>query len=149
MKQEISTEIKQELVKQALAARKFAYVPYSKFRVGAAVLAKNGAIYTGCNIENAAYTPTNCAERTAVFKAVSEGITEFDAIAVCGGPGEAEPEDFCTPCGVCRQALYEFGGPELTVIMARSEADYIVTTLGDLLPYGFGPTNLEIEPGAD
>ena len=93
MKQEISTEIKQELVKQALAARKFAYVPYSKFRVGAAVLAKNGAIYTGCNIENAAYTPTNCAERTAVFKAVSEGITEFDAIAVCGGPGEAEPED--------------------------------------------------------
>ena len=143
MKQEISTEIKQELVKQALAARKFAYVPYSKFRVGAAILAKNGVIYTGCNIENAAYTPTNCAERTAVFKAVSEGITEFDAIAVCGGPGEAEPEDFCTPCGVCRQALYEFGGPELTVIMARSEDDYIVTTLGDLLPYGFGPANLE------
>ena len=107
MKQEISTEIKQELVKQALAARKFAYVPYSKFRVGAAVLAKNGAIYTGCNIENAAYTPTSCAERTAVFKAVSEGITEFDAIAVCGGPGEAEPEDFCTPCGVCRQVLRE------------------------------------------
>ena len=143
MKQEISTEIKQELVKQALAARKFAYVPYSKFRVGAAILAKNGVIYTGCNIENAAYTPTNCAERTAVFKAVSEGITEFDAIAVCGGPGEAEPEDFCTPCGVCRQALYEFGGPELTVIMARNEDDYIVTTLGDLLPYGFGPANLE------
>ena len=111
MKQEISTEIKQELVKQALAARKFAYVPYSKFRVGAAVLAKNGAIYTGCNIENAAYTPTNCAERTAVFKAVSEGITEFDAIAVCGGPGEAEPEDFCTPCGVCRQGLREFVDP--------------------------------------
>ena len=143
MKQEISTEIKQELVKQALAARKFAYVPYSKLRVGAAILAKNGVIYTGCNIENAAYTPTNCAERTAVFKAVSEGITEFDAIAVCGGPGEAEPGDFCTPCGVCRQALYEFGGPELTVIMARSEDDYIVTTLGDLLPYGFGPANLE------
>ena len=82
MKQEISTEIKQELVKQALAARKFAYVPYSKFRVGAAVLAKNGAIYTGCNIENAAYTPTSCAERTAVFKAVSEGITEFDACQI-------------------------------------------------------------------
>ena len=77
MKQEISTEIKQELVKQALAARKFAYVPYSKFRVGAAVLAKNGAIYTGCNIENAAYTPTNCAERTALFKAVSEGVHDL------------------------------------------------------------------------
>ena len=120
MKQEIGTEIKQELVKQALAARKFAYVPYSKFRVGAAVLAKNGAIYTGCNIENAAYTPTNCAERTAVFKAVSEGITEFDAIAVCGGPGEAEPEDFCTPCGVCRQVLREFVDPnEFLVLLCR------------------------------
>ena len=120
-----------------------AYTPYSHFKVGAALLTADGKIYRGCNIENAAYTPTNCAERTAVFKAVSEGITEFDAIAVCGGPGEAEPEDFCTPCGVCRQALYEFGGPELTVIMARSEDDYIVTTLGDLLPYGFGPANLE------
>ena len=122
MKQEISTEIKQELVKQALAARKFAYVPYSKFRVGAAVLAKNGAIYTGCNIENAAYTPTNCAERTAVFKAVSEGITEFDAIAVCGGPGEAEPEDFCTPCGVCRQVLREFVDPnEFLVLLCKGD----------------------------
>ena len=122
MKQEISTEIKQELVKQALAARKFAYVPYSKFRVGAAVLAKNGAIYTGCNIENAAYTPTNCAERPAVFKAVSEGITEFDAIAVCGGPGEAEPGDFCTPCGVCRQVLREFVDPnEFLVLLCKGD----------------------------
>ena len=142
MKQEISTEIKQELVKQALAARKFAYVPYSKFRVGAAVLAKNGAIYTGCNIENAAYTPTSCAERTAVFKAVSEGITEFDAIAVCGGPGEAEPEDFCTPCGVCRQALFEFGGPELNVIMAKTPDDFIERSMDELLPFGFGPSNV-------
>ena len=125
MKQEISTEIKQELVKQALAARKFAYVPYSKFRVGAAVLAKNGAIYTGCNIENAAYTPTNCAERTAVFKAVSEGITEFDAIAVCGGPGEAEPEDFCTPCGVCRQVLREFVDPnEFLVLLCKGDGSW-------------------------
>ena len=131
------------LIEEAFAARKMAYTPYSHFQVGAALLTEKGGIYRGCNIENAVYTPTNCAERTAVFKAVSEGITEFDAIAVCGGPGEAEPEDFCTPCGVCRQALYEFGGPELTVIMARSEDDYIVTTLGDLLPYGFGPANLE------
>ena len=131
------------LIEEAFAARKMAYTPYSHFQVGAALLTEKGGIYRGCNIENAAYTPTNCAERTAVFKAVSEGITEFDAIAVCGGPGEAEPGDFCTPCGVCRQALYEFGGPELTVIMARSEDDYIVTTLGDLLPYGFGPANLE------
>ena len=143
MKQEISTEIKQELVKQALAARKFAYVPYSKFRVGAAVLAKNGAIYTGCNIENAAYTPTNCAERTAVFKAVSEGITEFDAIAVCGGPGEAEPEDFCTPCGVCRQVMREFCDPEtFEIIIARGPEDYKSFLLKELLPESFGPDDL-------
>lgn len=135
MKQEISTEIKQELVKQALAARKFAYVPYSKFRVGAAVLAKNGAIYTGCNIENAAYTPTNCAERTAVFKAVSEGVTEFDAIAVCGGPGEAEPEDFCTPCGVCRQVLREFVDPnEFLVLLCKGDRFLERMTLEELLP---------------
>ena len=143
MKQEISTEIKQELVKQALAARKFAYVPYSKFRVGAAVLAKNGTIYTGCNIENAAYTPTNCAERTAVFKAVSEGITEFDAIAVCGGPGEAEPEDFCTPCGVCRQVMREFCDPEtFEIIIARGPKDYKSFLLKELLPESFGPDDL-------
>lgn len=143
MKQEISTEIKQELVKQALAARKYAYVPYSKFRVGAAVLAKNGAIYTGCNIENAAYTPTNCAERTAVFKAVSEGITEFDAIAVCGGPGEAEPEDFCTPCGVCRQVLREFVDPnEFLVLLCKGDGSWKEMTLEELLPMGFGKENL-------
>ena len=129
MKQEISTEIKQELVKQALAARKFAYVPYSKFRVGAAVLAKNGTIYTGCNIENAAYTPTNCAERTAVFKAVSEGITEFDAIAVCGGPGEAEPEDFVDP-------------NEFLVLLCKSDGSWKEMTLEELLPMGFGKENL-------
>ena len=143
MKQEISTEIKQELVKQALAARKFAYVPYSKFRVGAAVLAKNGTIYTGCNIENAAYTPTNCAERTAVFKAVSEGITEFDAIAVCGGLGEAEPEDFCTPCGVCRQVLREFVDPnEFLVLLCKGDGSWKEMTLEELLPMGFGKENL-------
>ena len=109
----------QALIREAFAAQKFAYVPYSRFHVGAALRGKSGQVFRGCNIENASYTPTNCAERTALFKAVSG------------------------PCGVCRQALYEFGGPELTVIMARSEADYIVTTLGDLLPYGFGPANLE------
>ena len=125
MKQEISTEIKQELVKQALAARKFAYVPYSKFRVGAAVLAKNGAIYT------------------AVFKAVSEGITEFDAIAVCGGPGEAEPEDFCTPCGVCRQVLREFVDPnKFLVLLCKGDGSWKEMTLEELLPMGFGKENL-------
>ena len=89
------------------------------------------------------YTPTNCAERTALFKAVSEGVREFDAIAIVGSKVGETNTLVTGPCGVCRQALYEFGGPELTVIMARNEDDYIVTTLGDLLPYGFGPANLE------
>jgi len=100
-------------------------------------------VFRGCNIENASYTPTNCAERTALFKAVSEGVREFDAIAIVGSKVGETNTLVTGPCGVCRQALYEFGGPELTVIMARSEDDYIVTTLGDLLPYGFGPANLE------
>jgi cytidine deaminase len=144
MKQEISTEIKQELVKQALAARKFAYVPYSKFRVGAAVLAKNGAIYTGCNIENAAYTPTNCAERTAFFKAVSEGERSFTAIAVVGGPEGASEFDWCAPCGVCRQVMKEFCHEDaFQIILARSVKEYKVYTLAELLPMGFGPDNLQ------
>ena len=144
MKQEISTEIKQELVKQALAARKFAYVPYSKFRVGAAVLAKNGAIYTGCNIENAAYTPTNCAERTAFFKAVSEGERSFTAIAIVGGPEGASEFDWCAPCGVCRQVMKEFCQDDrFQIILARSVKEYKVYTLAELLPMGFGPDNLQ------
>ena len=144
MKQEIGTEIKQELVKQALAARKFAYVPYSKFRVGAAVLAMNGAIYTGCNIENAAYTPTNCAERTAFFKAVSEGERSFTAIAVVGGPEGASEFDWCAPCGVCRQVMKEFCHEDaFQIILARSVKEYKVYTLAELLPMGFGPDNLQ------
>ena len=123
-----------ELIRAAFKARSFAYTPYSHFKVGAALLAKNGMVYTGCNIENVGYTPTNCAERTALFKAVLDGKKNT---LVTG------------PCGGCRQALYEFCGPRLRVLMAKSEDDYIETTLGDLLPYGFGPTNLEIEPGAD
>ena len=132
-----------ELIRAAFKARSFAYTPYSHFKVGAALLAKNGMVYTGSNIENAGYTPTNCAERTALFKAVSEGVREFDAIAIVGSKVGETNTLVTGPCGVCRQALYEFGGPGLTVIMARSEDDYIVTTLGDLLPYGFGPANLE------
>lgn len=133
---------KTALIRAAFAAREKAYAPYSHFKVGAALLAKNGQVFTGCNIENAAYTPTNCAERTALFKAVSEGITEFAAIAVVGSR-EGEVNTLVTgPCGVCRQALFEFGGPELIVLMAKSETDYIETTLGQLLPYGFGPKNL-------
>ena len=133
----------QALIREAFAAQKFAYVPYSQFHVGAALRGKNGQVFRGCNIENASYTPTNCAERTALFKAVSEGVREFDAIAIVGSKVGETNTLVTGPCGVCRQALYEFGGPELTVIMARSEDDYIVTTLGDLLPYGFGPANLE------
>ena len=133
----------QALIREAFAAREFAYAPYSRFHVGAALRGKNGQVFRGCNIENASYTPTNCAERTALFKAVSEGVREFDAIAIVGSKVGETNTLVTGPCGVCRQALYEFGGPELTVIMARSEDDYIVTTLGDLLPYGFGPANLE------
>lgn len=133
----------QALIREAFEGQKFAYVPYSRFHVGAALRARDGRVFKGCNIENAGYTPTNCAERTALFKAVSEGVREFDAIAiVCSKVGEKNTL-VTGPCGVCRQALYEFGGPKLTVIMAKDENDYIVTTLGDLLPYGFGPANLE------
>ena len=139
----------QALIREAFEGQKFAYVPYSRFHVGAALRARDGRVFKGCNIENAGYTPTNCAERTALFKAVSEGVREFDAIAIVGSKVGEKNTLVTGPCGVCRQALYEFGGPKLTVIMAKDENDYIVTTLGDLLPYGFGPTNLEIEPGAD
>ena len=132
-----------ELIRAAFKARSFAYTPYSHFKVGAALLAKNGMVYTGCNIENSSYGLTNCAERTALFKAVSEGVREFDAIAIVGSKAGEKNTLVTGPCGVCRQALYEFGGPGLTVIMAKSEEDYIVTTLGELLPYGFGPANLE------
>ena len=131
------------LIREAFAAQKFAYVPYSHINESTALRGKNGQVFRGCNIENASYTPTNCAERTALFKAVSEGVREFDAIAIVGSKVGETNTLVTGPCGVCRQALYEFGGPELTVIMARSEDDYIVTTLGDLLPYGFGPANLE------
>ena len=135
----------QSLIRAAFSARRFAYTPYSNFQVGAALLAKDGRVYTGCNIENAGYTPTNCAERTALFKAVSEGERQFSAIAIVGSMQGTVNTLVTGPCGVCRQALYEFGGPELTVIMAKTEEDYIVTTLGELLPYGFGPANLEAE----
>lgn len=133
----------QALIREAFEGQKFAYVPYSCFHVGAALRARDGRVFKGCNIENAGYTPTNCAERTALFKAVSEGVREFDAIAIVGSKVGEKNTLVTGPCGVCRQALYEFGGPKLTVIMAKDENDYIVTTLGDLLPYGFGPANLE------
>lgn len=135
----------QQLIRAAFAARRFAYTPYSHFKVGAALLARSGQVFTGCNIESASYSPTNCAERTALFKAVSEGVTAFSAIAIVGSREGEVNRIVTSPCGVCRQALFEFCGPDLTVIMARSEEDYLETTLGELLPYGFGPKNLELD----
>ena len=133
------------LAQKALQMRKFSYSPYSGFCVGAALLTAGGKVYTGCNIENAAYAPTNCAERTAFFKAVSEGERDFQAIAIAGGHKDAEePLELCAPCGVCRQVMMEFCNPEtFEVILVRSEKDYRVFTLKELLPMGFGPGNLE------
>ena len=133
----------ERLLEMAIEARKNAYVPYSGYAVGAALETKDGHVFTGCNVENAAYGNTLCAERTALFKAVSEGVTEFTDIAIVGSLDGKKNTLVTGPCGVCRQALYEFCGPRLRVLMAKSEDDYIETTLGDLLPYGFGPANLE------
>ncbi len=131
-----------ELIHIALEAREQAYVPYSKYMVGAALLTKEGKIYKGCNIENAAYTPTNCAERTAFFKAVSEGERNFEAIAVVGGYKGA-PVDYAYPCGVCRQVMMEFCNPKsFRIITAISEEEYLEKTLEEILPHGFGPENL-------
>lgn len=134
-----------QLAAAAIKARTMSYSPYSRFAVGAALLAESGKLYLGCNIENAAYSVTNCAERTALFKAVSEGERRFAAIAVAGGPAGAQGGllPLCTPCGVCRQALFEFGGSSLPVVLAQSETEYQLKTLAQLLPMGFGPANLE------
>jgi cytidine deaminase len=133
-----------EIIKAALEARKKAYAPYSGFYVGAALLTQNNNIFTGCNIENSSYGATNCAERTAIFKAVSEGEKEFLCIAITGGK-EAEPDSFAFPCGICRQVMREFTNPkEFRVIVAISEENYKIYTLEQLLPESFGPENLEI-----
>ena len=133
-----------ELITQALLARKNAYVPYSHFAVGAALLADSGLVYTGCNVENAAYSPTNCAERTAVFKAVSEGERRFIKLAIVAGNealGTPLPA-IVSPCGVCRQVLIEFAAPEMIILLAKSEDDYETHTLDELLPMGFSPKDL-------
>ncbi|MDD4839238.1 MAG: cytidine deaminase, partial [Clostridia bacterium] len=114
----------EKLINEALEARKNSYVPYSNFRVGAALLTKEGKIYRGCNIENASYTPTNCAERTAFFKAVSEGEHDFVAIAVVGGNNKKG--EYCAPCGVCRQVMLEFCQPDFKVVFANAPDDYEV-----------------------
>ncbi len=135
---QIENEKIREMIQAAVEAQKKAYAPYSRFYVGAALLCKSGEIFTGCNIENASYPAGNCAERTAVFKAVSEGNTAFSAICIVGGP-EGRHEDFCPPCGICRQVLTEFCDPEsFLVILAKGTEEYRCYTLEKLFPLSFG-----------
>ena len=158
----LTLEEKQELIRMALAARRGLtrltatlwsrrgaalraedgrlHVPYSENR--GLPCAEDGRIFTGCNVENAAFTPTSCAERTALFKAVAEGVTRFTDIAVVGARRGEVNKQVTSPCGVCRQALFEFGGPELNVIMAKSPDDFIERSMDELLPFGFGPSNV-------
>lgn len=140
-----NTKTYTELIKNALTARKLAYAPYSHYKVGAAVLCDDGSIYTGCNIENASYGATNCVERTAIFKAVSEGHTNLDAIAIVGGD-ETETgvmSDYAYPCGMCRQVMREFASSlYMPIIVAKSIDEYEVYTLEELLPKSFGPDKL-------
>ncbi|RQD69771.1 MAG: cytidine deaminase [Tindallia sp. MSAO_Bac2] len=126
----------EQLIQMALKVRQNAYVPYSEFMVGAALLGVSGEVYTGCNVECASLGATNCAERTAVFKAVSEGETKFKAIAVTG-----DPNKYTFPCGICRQVLVEFGR-ELKVIVAKTPDDYKVFTIEELIPHSFTPDDL-------
>lgn len=144
MKEElIKKEQIEKMIQLAIEQLQFSYTPYSGFKVGAALLTKSGKFYTGCNIENAAYTPTNCAERTAFFKAVSEGEREFTAICVVGGKDGVLTE-YAAPCGVCRQVMMEFCNPQrFLIILATGTDHYDVYTLKELLPQGFGPANLE------
>jgi len=131
----------QELIKTAIQMTQMSYAPYSHFHVGAALLSKDGRLFTGCNIENAAYGPSNCAERTAIFKAVSEGCKDFDAIAIAGGPedenGKPVIKDFCPPCGVCRQVMSEFCKKDFKILLVNGKGEEKVFTLGELLPESF------------
>lgn len=141
----ISKEMEIMLVKKALEARNNAYTPYSRYHVGAALITKQEKIYLGCNIENASYGATNCAERTAFFKAVSEGERDFLAIAIAGGMADTkEPlADYAYPCGICRQVMKEFCEDDFVILVAKSETDYRKHTLSELLPYGFGGDKLQ------
>lgn len=132
----------QALIREAMLARENAYAPYSGFLVGAALLSENGKVYRGCNVENAAFSPSNCAERTALFSAICDGVRRFQAIAVVGAPRTVQEFSFCFPCGVCRQTLSEFCAPDFVVIVARSENDYETHTLDQLLPHCFGRADI-------
>lgn len=132
-----------DLIREAIGARENSYSPYSEYQVGAAIYTSDGIIYTGCNIENASYGATVCAERTAIFKAISEGAKGFRAIAIVGSPKGRIINQFAYPCGICRQVMNEFADArEFIVIVAKSETEYRVFSLDELLPQGFGPLNL-------
>lgn len=137
----MTNEVIKKLSEAALDVRKKAYCPYSGFAVGAELLAKSGEIYTGVNIENAAFTPTNCAERTAFFTAIAKGERDFVAVAIAGGKAGEEPEDFCAPCGVCRQVMREFCGDAFGIILAKPGEEKVYT-LKDLLPQSFSPRDV-------
>jgi len=133
----VEESIKKTLIKGALDMRDRAYVPYSNFAVGAALLTKSGEIFTGCNIENISYPATNCAERTAIFEAVAHGRLQFTAIAVAGGIQGKTPDDFCVPCAICLQVMSEFCGPDFEILIVKSEEEVKRYTLGQLLPVVF------------
>lgn len=128
---------KKELVKLAIEAREKAYVPYSKFKVGAAIEVENGTVFTGCNIENASYGATNCAERTAIFKAVSEGHYIIKKIAIVG-----DMSTYTAPCGICRQVIAEFAAKDIEIILIKNEDEYVVKTLEEILPGAFTKDDL-------
>ncbi|MDO4555196.1 MAG: cytidine deaminase [Lachnospiraceae bacterium] len=136
----MSTE-EEKLIETAMNQLAFSYAPYSDFKVGAAIETMDGEIYGGCNIENAAFGPGNCAERTAIFKAVSEGKRHFKRIAIVGGKAGCV-RDYCPPCGVCRQVMREFCSPNFQIILAKNSKDYKVMTLNELFPESFGPDQL-------
>ncbi|MBP3291135.1 MAG: cytidine deaminase [Clostridia bacterium] len=133
--------MKKQLIETAVKAREMAYAPYSHYKVGAALLAKSGKIYTGCNVENASFTPTNCAERTAFFKAISEGDRQFEMIAIVAGKDGEELSKNCTPCGVCRQVMTEFCDKDFKIILGTPD-DFKVLTLEEIMPYSFSATEL-------
>lgn len=135
---------KKTLIEHAFQAQKKAYTPYSRFQVGAALLTKSGKIYKGCNIENASYGASNCAERTAFFRAVYDGEREFEGIAIVGKPMDSDTFEYCAPCGICRQVMAEFGEDDFLILLAKSPEEYQEFTLKELLPLRFTSKDMEI-----
>ncbi len=143
MEKQLTENETERLTISALKARETAYAPYSRYTVGAALLAESGRIYCGGNIENASYGATNCAERTAFFKAVSEGERRFKAIAIAGGLEGQEPAEYAYPCGICRQVMQEFGDADFRILVVKGKEDYREYRLKELLPCGFGGESIQ------